>query len=76
MQIGMFFAEVITGVISSPLALLCDFDCDSCCFAYMMDDNKVYTTPRGLRALRHGVNILDTAFSSHLYCRRSSLYAC
>jgi len=66
---------VILGVITSPLALLLDFDCDSCAFCYIQDENKVYATPRGLRALRTGANILDSAFASPSYCRRSLFYS-
>jgi len=62
--------QVITGVIDSILGLLLDFDCDSCCFAYSLDDQRVYTTKRGLRALRTGVNVLDSRFMSPCYFRR------
>ena len=67
--------EVITGVINNIQDLLVNFDCDSCCFAYSLDEHRVYTTPRGLRALRTGVNVLDTNVASPCYMRRLEKYA-
>ena len=61
--------KVITGVINNIQDLLLNFDCDSCCFAYSLDEHRVYTTPRGLRALRTGVNMLDTNVASPCYFR-------
>jgi hypothetical protein len=62
-------------VVDSPLSLLLDFDVDSCCFAFVPDDRIVYTTGRGLRALRHGANVLDTRFASRCYLKRLEKYA-
>ena len=67
--------QVIVIVVESPLALLLNFDVDSCCFAYVPDDLKVYTTPRGIRALRYGCNVMDSQFSSPSYCHRLEKYA-
>ena len=67
--------QVVLGVITCPLALLLDFDVDSCAFCYIQDADRVCTTGRGLRALRTSVNILDTNFASGSYMRRLEKYA-
>ena len=48
---------------------------DSCCFAFDYDLKKVLTTPRGLRALQYGVNIVDSNFHSPTYWHRLQKYA-
>jgi len=68
-------AEVILSTISaSVLELLVGFDVDSCAFAYTLDEGKVYTTPRGLRALRTSCNVIDTTRSSPTYFPRLEKY--
>ena len=62
-------------MIDSTLRLLTGFDVDSCCFAYDLDDQRVYSTPRGMRALTYGVNVADTQFHSQSYCQRLEKYA-
>ena len=62
--------QVITSVVTCPLSLLLDFDIDSCCFAYDVDAKKVYSTPRGMRSLEYGVNVVDSQFVSPSYWRR------
>ena len=62
--------KVITTVLDDVTALLLDFDCDASCFAYVQDEGKVYTTPRGMRSLQTGVNVLDTKHMSACYLRR------
>ena len=51
-------------------SLLLNFDVDSCCFAFRPGGSCVFSTERGLRAPRYGVNIFDTARYSKSYCRR------
>ena len=48
---------------------------DAACLAYVQSEGKVYTTPRGLRALRTGCNVVDTLFSSACYWKRLEKYA-
>lgn len=69
------FDKVITGIIDSTLSLLLDFDVDSCCFAYDYDKQTVCTTPRGMRALKYAVNVVDTRFGSACYWRRLEKYS-
>jgi len=66
--------QVITSVVTCPLSLLLDFDVDSCCFAFDHDSDKVFTTPRGMRALKYGVNVVDSNFASPCYWRRLEKY--
>ena len=56
-------------------SLLLNFDVDSCCFAFRPGGSCAFSTERGLRALRYGVNIFDTARYSKSYCRRLEKYA-
>lgn len=69
------YDKVITTTIESTLSLLLDFDLDGCCVAYDPDKSKVVTTPRGMRALKHAVNIVDTRFMSSCYWRRLEKYS-
>ena len=62
-------------MFKSTLELLSDFDCDSCCFAFDLSENKIYTTLRGQRALRYSANVFDTRFYNSGYCRRLEKYA-
>ena len=49
---------------------------DCACFAFDLDAKRVYTTPRGLRALRSGVNfVVDTRFNGGAYASRLAKYA-
>ena len=66
--------QVITSVIECNLAMLLDFDVDSCCFAFDHDKSQVFTTARGMRALKYGVNIVDSHFASPCYWRRLGKY--
>ncbi len=62
-------------MITSIAELLLGFDVDSACFAYSVDENKIYSTRRGMRALRHGgVNVVDTRFASPCYWRRTLFF--
>ena len=53
----------------SLAAVLLGFDVDCCCFGFKLGESHVYTTERGLRALRYGVNIVDSCRHSPSYCR-------
>jgi hypothetical protein len=66
--------QVILSVYDSPLSLLLDFDVDCCCCAYIPGEKRVVCTPRGLRALRYGANIVDCAFDGLGYHRRLLKY--
>ena len=45
------------------------------CFAYVQDEGKVYATPRGMRSLQTGVNVLDTKQMSACYLKRLEKYS-
>ena len=66
--------QVILAVYDSPLSLLLDFDVDCCCVAYIPNGRRVVCTPRGLRALRHGANVVDSSFDGRGYHRRLLKY--
>ena len=67
--------QVILQVYESLAAVLLNFDVDCCCFGFTPGDTHVYTTERGLRALKYGVNIVDSARYSPSYCRRLEKYS-
>ena len=67
--------QVITSLYRSSLELLIGFDVDCCCFAFLADAQRVVCTPRGQRALQHGMNIADTGRCGPSYCRRLEKYA-
>ena len=49
---------------------------DCCCFAWDIEKQKVFCTPRGQRALRYGCNVADNGlFGSISYTRRLERYA-
>ena len=48
---------------------------DCCCVAFDPKNGKVWCTERGLRALRHASNIVDSAFASRSYATRIEKYA-
>ena len=53
--------------------LLSRFDCDCCCVAWV--GGRVLASARGIRALRHCANIVDSRFASPSFCRRLEKYA-
>ncbi len=68
--------QVILYTYGSVQQIILHFDLDSCCFALELDKQRVVTTPRGKRALRHGVNVADNgAHGSSSYTRRLERYA-
>ena len=66
--------QVVLTLYESPLDILKNFDVDCCCIAFVPSEGRVVTTRRGLRALRYGTNICDSAFDSSGYCRRLEKY--
>ena len=68
-------AQVILQTHESIASLLFNFDVDCCAFAYRPGGSCVFTTERGLRALRHSVNVADTSKYGPSYCRRLEKYS-
>ena len=66
--------QVILSCYKSVQDVLVNFDQDSCCFAFVPYEQMVYATPRGKRALVHGVNIVDGRFDGGSYTRRLEKY--
>jgi len=48
---------------------------DACCFAVDLDARRLWTTPRGLRAVRYGVCFVDTLFHGPAYVPRLEKYS-
>jgi hypothetical protein len=67
--------QVVLALGGSVADVLLHFDVDCCCAAYIPSDRKTLCTRRGLRALRHGANIVDSAFGGPSYARRLQKYA-
>ena len=68
--------QVVLCTCKSVQELLLRFDVDSSCFAVILDEDKVVCTPRGRRALRYGVNVVDNElFESSAHTRRLERYA-
>ena len=61
--------QVILSLNESALQILSGFDIDSCCFAYI-PAKGVFASPRGMRALRYGVNVFDSELETPTYCPR------
>ncbi len=66
--------QVVLSVYPNTLALLISFDVDVCACAYVPETQKVICTPRALRALRYGVNIVDSEYDGPGFCRRLEKY--
>jgi hypothetical protein len=49
--------QVILRLYASPAEVLLGFDCDCACVGF--DGSRVFALPRALRAIKHGVNILN-----------------
>ena len=67
--------QVILSLARNVTDLLVNFDVDCACVAYDLDAKRVYTTPRGLRALCSGANFVDTLFHGGAYASRLAKYA-
>jgi len=67
--------QVILKVGKSVTDILHNFDVDCCCFGYIPSMHKLCCTPRGLRAVRYGANIVDSAFGGKNYSTRLYKYA-
>ena len=61
--------QVVLSVYQNVTQLLCSFDVDSCCFAYV-PGRGVVCTRRGLRSVRHGVNVWDSEREGTTYAQR------
>ena len=61
--------QVVLSVYKNVTQLLCSFDVDSCCFAYV-PGRGVVCTRRGLRSVRHGVNVWDSEREGTTYAQR------
>lgn len=66
--------QLILKLGTSTADILRNFDVDSSCFAFVPSSQKVLCTPRGLRSVRYGANLVDTAFASKSYTRRLEKY--
>ena len=53
--------QVILQVYENLAAVLLNFDVDNCCFAFRPGGACVFSSERGLRALRYGVNVRHRA---------------
>ena len=62
--------QVILHTYSSVSQILTRFDVDCCSIAFDLGTSKVLATPRCLRALAHGVNVMDSRHHSQVYCQR------
>ena len=67
--------QVILKVGCSSAEILRNFDVDCSCFAYVPSTRKLLCTPRGLRAVRYGANLVDVAFGGKSYTTRLEKYA-
>ena len=52
--------QSVTRKFDNAAAVLACFDVDCCCVAF--DNTKVWASPRAVRALRTGVNLIDLKF--------------
>jgi len=65
--------QVILRCYTSPAEVLLGFDVDCCCVGF--DGAEVWASDRGLRALRHRVNVVDLTRRSTTYESRLIKYA-
>ena len=68
-------AQVILKVGNSITEILHNFDVDCSCFAYLPSTRKLFCTHRGLRAVRYGANLVDSAYGGKSYTTRLEKYA-
>ncbi len=66
--------QVVLSCYESVLHLLREFDLDSCAFAFVPSQKKVWCTPRGKRAVIYSANVVDSRFDSPGYVRRLEKY--
>ena len=67
--------QIILKVGNSIVDILHNFDVDCSCFAYVPSTRKLFCIPRGLRAVRYGANLVDSAFGGKSYTTRLEKYA-
>jgi len=65
--------QVVLRLYASPAEILLGFDVDSC--AVCFDGSKVLASPRAVRALQRGANLVDTGRRSYTYETRLLKYA-
>ena len=74
-SVGTPPVQVVLGLGRSAADVLQRFDVDCCCVGFDPVKRKVLCTRRGLRAIRFGANIVDSAFGGLSYARRLQKYA-
>ena len=67
--------QVVIGLGRSAADVLCRFDVDCCCVAFIPNEGRTVCSRRGLRAMRYGVNVVDSAFGGPSYAKRLQKYA-
>jgi len=67
--------QVILKVGNSIVDVLSNFDVDCACFAYVPSARKLFCTRRGLRSVRYGANLVDSAYGGKSYTTRLEKYA-
>ena len=60
--------QVILHTYANTAQVLTRFDVDCCCMAFDLSNSKLLATPRCLRALAHGVNVMDSKHHSKVCC--------
>jgi hypothetical protein len=65
--------QIVTRKYSSAADVLSSFDIDCCCVAY--DGTRAWASPRAVRALCTGVNLIDLKFRSATFENRLLKYA-
>ena len=65
-QIILFLGRSLTDI-------LCNFDVDACCVAYVPEKKKVFCLPRAMRAIRFSANLVNTSIGGESYTRRASI---
>ena len=61
--------QIILHLWKSVNNILCNFDIDVCCMAYLPAQKRVVCLPRALRAIRYGANLVDTNMGGDSYTR-------
>jgi hypothetical protein len=65
--------QIVTREFATASDILSCFDIDCCCVAF--DGTKVWASPRAVRALRSGVNLIDLKFRSATFESRLLKYS-
>lgn len=67
--------QVIINTYESIASLLLGFDIDCCCCAFDVDSDTVWCSPRAIRAIEYGTNLIHSRYNHGAYCRRLEKYA-